>query len=181
MEYRKTVRLKDGRECVLRSGRESDGGAVLTCFLVTHEETDNLLAYPDESTMTAEQEAEFLGKKAEDPRGVMLLAEVDGELAGTAGIDPVGEREKIRHRAEFGIGIFRKYWGLGIGRALLEACVECAEKAGYEQLELSVVADNEKAIGLYKSVGFTEYGRNPKGFRSRSSGWQELVYMRKEL
>ena len=35
--------------------------------------------------------------------------------------------------------------------------------------------------GVYESVGFREYGRNPKGFRSRLSGWQELVLMRLEL
>lgn len=34
---------------------------------------------------------------------------------------------------------------------------------------------------LYKSVGFTEYGRNPKGFLSRSGAWQELVLMRLDL
>ena len=39
----------------------------------------------------------------------------------------------------------------------------------------------EKATALYESVGFVEYGRNPKGFRSRLAGWQELVLMRLEL
>ena len=43
------------------------------------------------------------------------------------------------------------------------------------------MADNAKALDLYKSVGFVEYGRNPKGFRSRYTGWQALVYMRREL
>ena len=74
-----------------------------------------------------------------------------------------------------------KYWNLGIGRALLKACVECALKAGYEQLELEAVAENERAVALYKSEGFEEYGRNPKGFLSRYSGFQELVYMRLDL
>ena len=53
--------------------------------------------------------------------------------------------------------------------------------AGYTQLELEVVAENRAALALYKSVGFEEYGRNPKGFRSRTGGWQELVLMRLEL
>jgi hypothetical protein len=44
-----------------------------------------------------------------------------------------------------------------------------------------VTAENERAITLYKSEGFVEFGRNPKGFRSRVSGWQELVLMRREL
>ena len=75
----------------------------------------------------------------------------------------------------------KAYWGLGIGRALTEACIECAKNAGYVQLELEAVADNDKALALYRSVGFVEYGQNPKGFRSRFSGWQELVLMRLDL
>ena len=75
----------------------------------------------------------------------------------------------------------RAYWGLGVGRALTKACIECARAAGYVQLELEAVAENKAALALYKSVGFVEYGRNPKGFRSRSTGWQELVLMRLEL
>ena len=79
--------------------------------------------------------------------------------------------------AKFGISVEKAFWGLGIGKALTEACIECAKNAGYEQLELDVVSDNIAAINLYKSFGFIEYGRNPKGFRSRISGWQELVLM----
>ena len=44
-----------------------------------------------------------------------------------------------------------------------------------------MVAENEHAIALYESEGFTEYGRNPRGFRSRLSGWQAVVLMRLEL
>ena len=43
------------------------------------------------------------------------------------------------------------------------------------------MAENKNAIALYESVGFVEYGRNPRGFRSRRTGWQELVLMRLEL
>ena len=43
------------------------------------------------------------------------------------------------------------------------------------------MAENRAALALYESAGFVEYGRNPKGFRSRFSGWQELVLMRLEL
>ena len=64
---------------------------------------------------------------------------------------------------------------------LTECCIDCARKAGYVQLELSVVADNERAIRMYQKAGFKEYGRNPKGFNSRLTGFQELVYMRLEL
>lgn len=59
----------------------------------------------------------------------------------------------------------------------MEVCIQCAKDAGYLQLELDVVADNERAVSMYKKAGFVEYGRNPKGFRSRITGFQELVSM----
>lgn len=64
---------------------------------------------------------------------------------------------------------------------MITACIECAKEAGYSQLELEVVSENSNAIALYKSMGFMEFGRNPRGFRSRYQGWQELILMRLEL
>ena len=100
---------------------------------------------------------------------------------GTAGIGAVGAKDKIKHRAEFGISVERAWWGLVIGRALTLACIECAKRAGFVQLELDLVGTNEIAVALYKSLGFVEFGRNPKGFRTRSGKWQELILMRMEL
>lgn len=70
---------------------------------------------------------------------------------------------------------------MGIGQVLMDASIGCARQAGYTQLELEVVADNERAVSLYRRAGFEEYGRNPRGYRSAAEGYQELVYMRQEL
>lgn len=181
MEYRKTITLRDGKQCFLRNGTAEDARAALDNFILTHGETDYLLTYPEESDRSLEGEARYLQERFESDNEIEILAEVDGRVVGTAGIGCVGSKEKLRHRAEFGIGVERAYWGLGLGRALTEACIECAKRAGYAQLELDVVAENERAIALYQSEGFVEYGRNPRGFRSRQTGWQELVLMRLEL
>lgn len=66
-------------------------------------------------------------------------------------------------------------------KALLASCIECAKTAGYNQLELKVVAENERAVSMYERAGFVECGRNPKGFRSRIVGFQEVISMRLEL
>ena len=181
MKYMKNIILKNGAECTLRNGTQADGQAVMENFNLTHAQTDYLLSYPDENSFTAEQEASFLNRKAESENEIEILAVVNGAVVGTAGVGAIGTKYKLRHRAEFGISVAKEYWGLGIGRALTLACIECARVAGYAQLELSAVSENRAAIALYESVGFQEYGRNPKGFRSRTSGWQELVLMRLEL
>lgn len=181
MTYEKTVTLKNGKTLVLRSGTEADAEEVCENFNLTHSETDFLLSYPDENNYTVEEEAEFLKKKAESENEVEILAVLDGVITGTACIEAIGSKFKVKHRTEFGISIAKEYWHLGIGRALINACIECAKKAGYAQMELTVISSNEKAVALYESVGFTEYGRNPKGFNSRYTGWQEVILMRKEL
>ena len=181
MTYNEIITLKDGRTCLLRNGTAEDGEIALALFLRTHEETDYMASYADECTMTAADEAAYLKKQTESKDGIEIYAFVDGRAVGSAGIEPHAPNSKIRHRADFGIGIERDYWGLGIGNALTDACIRCAEKAGFHQLELSVVAGNEKAISLYRKKGFIEFGRNPRAFLSRYSGYQELIMMRKEL
>lgn len=181
MKYNQTVTLKNGATALLRNADAPDGAAVFDLFNRTHEETDYLLSYPDENTFTVEGESRFLAEQTQSENAVEIVALLDGKYVGCAGIGPVGAKYKVRHRAEFGISVLREYWGLGLGRALTEACVACARQAGYAQLELDAVADNERALALYRALGFVEYGRNPRGFNSRLSGYQELVYMRLEL
>ena len=177
MRYYQKIVLKNGIEALIRNGDATDGAAVYENFNLTHAETDYLLSYPDENSFGPEEEAKFLEEKTNSPREIELIAIVDGKVAGTAGIEAVGEKYKVKHRAEFGISILKAYWGLGLGKALAQACVQCAKEAGYTQLELNVAAENKRALSLYKSLGFEEFGRNPKGFNSRISGFQEVIYM----
>ena len=181
MKYNQKVILKNGKEALLRNGDKADGKEVFEVFNLTHAETDYLLSYPDENSYDPEQEAQFLEEKTNSSNEIEIIAVVDGKIAGTAGIEAVGKKFKLKHRAELGISILKEYWGLGLGKALINACFQCAKDACYKQLELNVVAENERAIALYKSFGFVEFGRNPKGFNSRTSGFQELVYMLLEL
>ena len=181
MKYNQVILLKNGMECCLRNGTESDGQAVLDNFNLTHGETDYLLSYPDENSFNVMQESQFLKEKSESENEIEIVAVVDNVVVGTAGIETIGSKYKVRHRAEFGISVAKKFWGLGIGHALTTACIECARAAGYIQLELNVVADNVRALTMYKKAGFVEYGRNPKGFHSRIAGFQEVIYMRLEL
>jgi len=177
MKYEQRIVLKNGKEALIRNCEEADTLAVCEIFDLTHAETDYLLSYPDENSHSPEKEAQFLKEKAESPNEVELVAVIDGKVAGTAGIESIGHKFKVKHRAEFGISVLKEYWGLGLGKALTKACIQCAKDAGYIQLELNVVAENDRALSLYRSLEFEEFGRNPRGFNSKISGYQELVYM----
>ena len=181
MRYAKTVLLTGGTELLVRNAVASDARALRDVMQRTHSETDYLLSYPDEQSVDDEQEARSLAETERSDNEVELVAVLGGRIVGSAGITALGSRRKVVHRARFGISILKEYWGLGIGRALMEACIDCARRAGYTQLELEVVAGNERALSLYRRAGFEEYGRNPRGYRSAAAGYQELVHMRLEL
>ena len=181
MRYAKTVLLAGGQELLVRNGVASDARALRETTQRTHAQTDYLLSYPDEQRADDEQEARLLAETERSNNEVELVAGVDGQIVGSAGVTVVGGRRKVAHRARFGISILKEYWGMGIGRVLMDACIDCARRACYAQLELEVVADNERALSLYRRTGFEEYGRNPRGYRSAAAGDQELVHMRLEL
>ena len=181
MRYAKTVLLRGGVELLVRNAVASDARALRETKQRTHVETDYLLSYPDEQSVDDEQEARSLVETERSGNEVELVAVVDGRIVGSAGVSAVRSRRKVAHRARFGISVLKDYWGMGIGRVLMETCIGCALRAGYAQLELEVVADNERALSLYRRAGFEEYGRNPRGYRSAAVGYQELVHMRLEL
>ena len=154
MKYQKEVLLKDGTKCLLRGAGERDAAEILRCFHLTHAETDYLLTYPEENLFTEADEVKFLKASEESANAIEIGAFVDGKVVGSAGIEPLGDKEKLRHRADFGIAVEKAYWGIGIGRALTLACIECAKQAGFSQLELEVVAENAAAVRLYEAAGF---------------------------
>ena len=181
MRYAETVLLKGGVELLVRNAVASDARALRDIMQRTHAETDYLLSYPDEQGTDVEREARSLAEAERSDNEVELVAVVDGWIVGSAGIAAVGGRRKVVHRARFGISVLTEHWGMGIGRVLMESCIDSARRAGYTQLELEVVAGNERALSLYRRAGFEEYGRNPQGYRSAAAGYQELVHMRLEL
>ena len=167
--------------CIIRNATMDEAKSVPANTKIIREETDFLLSYPDEINFSIEEKEEFLKNKENSSCEIQICSVVNDRIVGLAGISAVGSKDKVKHRAEFGISIEKAYYGKGIGTALTQACIECAKTAGYRQLELEVVAENTNAIALYRKFGFTETGRNPRGFCSRYTGWQELISMLLEL
>lgn len=181
IKFNRMITLKNGEQCTIRTVRVQDAAPVLSLFLRTHEQTDFLLPYVDEITTTLQEEKEYLRKIRESEKEVKLIAKVGEKIVASVSVEPVGRREKVRHRCEFGLTVDRDFWSLGIGRALMECGIECARTIGYQQIELGVVDTNTKAINLYTSLGFTEFGHNPKALRSRYTGWQGEILMKLEV
>ncbi|MFE3073673.1 GNAT family N-acetyltransferase [Streptomyces sp. NPDC059247] len=68
--------------------------------------------------------------------------------------------------------------GLGVGRALTAALISDAGRAGIEVLTLDARGDNTHALRLYRSLGFSEYGRLPAFVAVGERRYDKVFYMR---
>lgn len=85
----------------------------------------------------------------------VLVAEVDGEVVGNAGLHPVSKSPRRRHAGTIGMAVRDDWHGRGVGTALMAAAVDLADNwIGYSRLELTAYTDNEAALALYRKFGF---------------------------
>lgn len=87
-----------------------------------------------------------------------FVADVDGVVVGWCDVIR-SDRPVFRHCGFLGIGLMAPYRRLGIGRALMSTTVDAALARGITRIELTVRADNTRAIALYESLGFVAEGR----------------------
>lgn len=176
-----TVPLRDGSVLTLRSAGPQDAEAMLACLEGTTAETPYLLREPGESRFTPEQERQFLQRMVASPRDIMLLGFCAGELAGSCSFSAVGPYQRVAHRCEVAIALYRKFWGKGIGTRMMTAVLEQAKAAGFEQAELTVVADNKPAIALYERLGFVLCGTLPHNMKYADGHYADAYWMQKSL
>lgn len=98
----------------------------------------------------------------------MWVAEVDGVVVGEATVSRYGVAF-CRHIGSLAVQVDPAFQGRGLGRALMEAIVDWGTTHRIERLQLSVIADNQRAIALYTSLGFVIEGRRPQ-FLLRPNG-----------
>ena len=119
----------------------------------------------DRATWTAETSpspppadgAPFFGTRT-SPADV-LVAEVDGVLAGYISIRPATELQASSHVQHVnGLAVDPALQGRGVGRALVEAAAAEAARRGARRLTLRVLGPNAAAQRLYAACGFVVEG-----------------------
>jgi ribosomal protein S18 acetylase RimI-like enzyme len=90
-------------------------------------------------------------KRLESRSWKITVAMVDGRIAGFHTVNYAGDILMLK-----GLFVREQYQGKGIGKTLFESSI--AEAATYNHIELEVISNNHRAIGLYKKQGFNSVG-----------------------
>jgi GNAT superfamily N-acetyltransferase len=90
------------------------------------------------------------------PGGLLLLAHVDGALAGCGAFRPLADVDyanACEMKRLFVRPAFRRF---GLGRVLAQTLLDEARRAGYSAMLLDTLNDMEAARELYAALGFVE-------------------------
>jgi RimJ/RimL family protein N-acetyltransferase len=106
----------------------------------------------------ARHQARFDQEAAEPPTDQTWFAvETNGELIGQGGLYRI---DHFNRRCELGIALGRAYWGKGLGQDAVRTLVDYAfTHLHLHRVALQVLADDARAVGAYRKVGFVEEGR----------------------
>lgn len=164
---------KDGRRVILRTLKWEDLDDLLDFINSLVEEGANILRT---EKVSRDEEIEWLSgifKRLERGEIFCVAAEVDGRLVANSEI--IKGTGYSRHLGVIGIAIKKGFRGIGIGTEMMKVLQEYARKVGLKVLTLTVFANNQHAINLYKKMGFVETGRIPKRFFKDGAYIDEII------
>jgi len=142
----------------LRAAGPDDAAALLGLKQRLDQETSFMLMEAGERDASVPSLARELESAAESGNSVVIVAEIGGELAGYVELTG-GTFHRNQATAYVVIGVLAAAGGKGVGRGLLEQAKRWAVAHGVHRLELTVMAHNHRAIGLYQRTGFSIEGR----------------------
>ena len=140
----------------IRPAEPTDASALVALTTIVGREPGDWLLTTD-TRRTVADERRYLKAVRRHPDAAVLVA-TDGELViGRLSLarDP---HPASAHVADLGLVVAASHRRRGVGRALLDAAVDWAHRAGVTKLELHVFPWNDPAIGLYERFGFEREG-----------------------
>jgi ribosomal protein S18 acetylase RimI-like enzyme len=176
MKTGETIRefvAKDGRKVILRTLKWEDLDDLLDFINSLVDERANIIRT---EKVSRDEEIEWLSgvfKRLEKGEIFCVAAEVDGHLMANSEV--IRGTGYSRHVGFIGIAIKKGFRGIGIGTEMMKALEEHARKIGLKVLTLSVFANNQHAINLYKKMGFVETGLVPKRFFKDGAYIDEMI------
>jgi L-amino acid N-acyltransferase YncA len=105
-----------------------------------------------------------------------LVARRDNGIVGWAALSPVSARRVYAGVMEVSVYIKGGFRGLGVGRALLRALINCSEEHGIWSLQAGILAENHPSLALHQSCGFRVVGRRER-LGQLHGQWRDVILL----
>lgn len=172
----KIIKLKSGKELLLRRPKEEDAEAMIEYLNIVGGESDNLLFGKNEFRLTVEQEKEYIKSINDNENALMLLGIIDNKIISVSQVS-ASNRKRIAHNSELAISVKKEYWGMGIGTAVMESLIDFARSSNtIKTISLGVKGSNKKAQHLYEKLGFEKVGVH-KNFFNIDGNYDDEILM----
>ncbi|MFJ7685286.1 GNAT family N-acetyltransferase [Peribacillus butanolivorans] len=153
---------KNDFQVSLRTGNLDDAEALLEIQREVVSENEFMISVLEELEETTEQQRSWIQKISENERETIIVAEIKGKVIGLI-VFRSKNTKRLAHTGYFTTMIKKDYRDMGIGKLLIKELLNWAEQNPLiEKVSLGVLSTNQRAIALYKSVGFVEEGRKIK-------------------
>lgn len=155
----KKIELRNGQSITLKSPEPSDADRLIQHLRVVFGESYMNMNHPSNhwDNFPIADEEKILTDFVASCSKFMVSAFYEDRIVGNLGFfGSVGEF--LKHNARLGMGIEKKFCGIGLGSVLLQHALNHAQKLKFHRLELTVRAFNEAGIKLYEKIGFERVG-----------------------
>jgi len=173
--------LKNGATVTIRPPRINDAEALIRLFTAADAETPFLGRNPGEFQYSVDEERRILESVLKEKDSAWFVAEYDGEIVGQCSVGLVRRNQRFRHRAGVAFVLLKSHWNLGIGGRMMLECLNWCREHNVEQVELDVVAGNDRAMSMYKSFGFELTGNKPRALKYPDGSFADEYLMVKYL
>ncbi|MDH3704834.1 MAG: GNAT family N-acetyltransferase [Acidimicrobiia bacterium] len=160
---------------LIRPATTDDAAAIAEIYNV--EVLESTVTFDIEPRTLAEQEAWLRDRSGAH---AVLVAEVDGAVAGFASLSSYRDRPAYRTSVEDSIYLHHDHRGQGHGRALLEELLTLATRHGFHAVFAKIVDGHEASIRLHEALGFERVGTEREVGR-KFGRWLDVVLLQKLL
>ena len=163
----------------VRVAVEEDAAAMLEIQKEVLAEEDFLITTVEEFQQTIDGQKKWIQAKLANERETIFIVQYEEKIVGWLMFQSP-QRKRLAHTGTFGMMVLKEYRDLGIGKLLLEKLITWAEHNPYiEKISLGVFSTNERAIALYKKMGFVEEGRKINEIKLHDNEYIDDVLMYK--
>ena len=147
----------NGLTYTIRSAAETDAEQLSEIRVQIDGETENMDREAGEGFIDKIGFQNIIKTDSEESKNLFLVAEVHDRIVGFSRCEGA-YLKRLAHKIEFGVCILKEWWGYGVGKSLLGKSIHWADENEIKKISLQVLETNEKAIQLYKKLGFEVEG-----------------------